>query len=69
MNHAISAVYHAGVFRPLEPVDWPEGTRAEVIPVGQATPSSPREAGQIATWPPGFFEQTAGVLADEEFER
>lgn len=69
MSRAIPAIFAAGVFRPLEPVNLAEGTRAEVIPLPHATSSSQLTAGQLATWPPGYFEQTAGVLAGEDFER
>jgi hypothetical protein len=69
MSHAIPAIYDAGVFRPLEPVDWPEGTRAEVIPLSPTASSGPPAAATLATWPPEYFERTAGALADENFER
>lgn len=66
MSHTISAVYADGVFRPLEPVDWPEGTRAEVIALQE---SASRESETRTAWPASYFEQTAGALAGEEFER
>ncbi|HEY3394622.1 MAG TPA: antitoxin family protein [Lacipirellulaceae bacterium] len=66
MSDTIAAIYADGVFRPLEPVDWPEGTKAEVI----AVPESGRPASETSTaWPAGYFEQTAGSLVGEEFER
>jgi predicted DNA-binding antitoxin AbrB/MazE fold protein len=68
MSHSISAVFNDGVFRPLEPVDWPDGTRAEVI-VSPMTPLLTEVAERCITWPAGYFEQTAGALACEEFER
>jgi hypothetical protein len=68
MSHTISAVYDSGVFRPLQPVHLAEGTRAEVIPLDRPAPDSADVAG-LATWPIGYFEQTAGALSDEEFER
>ena len=66
MSHVIHAVFAEGVFRPLEPVDWPEGTRAEVIPLPGSPPTA---SGSAATWPAGYFEQTAGALVGEDFER
>lgn len=69
MNPAIPAVYDSGVFRPLEPVDWPEGTRAEVIPCPAPTPAATGETDRPKTWPCGYFEQTAGALAGEDYER
>lgn len=44
----IHAVYENGVFRPLEPVEWPEGCEVTVEPrgadEGQARTSDPRFA-------------------------
>jgi AF2212-like len=61
---SIPAIYDAGVFRPLEPVNLADGTRAEVIPL--AAEDSPV---QSAAWPPSYFELTAGALEGEDFER
>jgi len=69
MSQSIPAVFDSGVFRPLEPVNLAEGTRAEVIPLSTATPNLPPTSGQIMMWPAGYFEQTAGALAGEDFER
>ena len=68
MDRTILAIFDAGVFRPLESVNLAEGTRAEVIPLSPVASSSSASACQVA-WPPGYFEQTAGALAGEEFER
>lgn len=60
---SIPAIYDAGVFRPLQPVDLAEGTRAAVIPLAaDATPNN-------TAWPANYFEQTAGALAGETLER
>jgi hypothetical protein len=69
MNHTIPAVFDSGVFRPLEPVDLAEGTRAEVILLPEPPSTSPDGGAGIAAWPPEYFEQTAGRLAGEHFER
>lgn len=61
MSDSIPAVFDSGVFRPLEPVDLAEGTRADVIP---RVPSP-----TAAAWPAGYFEQTAGALTNEPIER
>jgi hypothetical protein len=68
---SIPAIFDAGVFRPLEPVDLADGTRAEVIPLSPTAPASVSlaEAAQPPTWPPNYFDQTAGALASEDFER
>jgi hypothetical protein len=62
---SIPAIYDSGVFRPLEPVNLADGTRAEVIPLtsNRAAPE------QSATWPPKYFDQTAGALEGQDFER
>jgi predicted DNA-binding antitoxin AbrB/MazE fold protein len=46
----IEAVYEEGIFRPVEPVSLPEGSRAEVIipvaasrEVGETTETNPKE--------------------------
>jgi hypothetical protein len=43
----------------LEQVDWPEGTKAEVVAV--------RESQVRGACPEGDFERTAGALAGEKF--
>jgi hypothetical protein len=67
MSRVIPAIFDSGVFRPLEAVELAQGTLAEVIPLIPESPTSP--SGLAESWPPGYFEQTAGALADEEFER
>jgi hypothetical protein len=69
MSRAISAVFESGVFRPLEPVNLAEGTRAEVILSSPATESSTPNSVPLVNWPLGYFEHTAGALACEHFER
>ena len=59
---SIPAIYDSGVFRPLSPVDLADGTRATVIPL-------PNGAEARANWPPHYFDQTAGAMAGEDFER
>jgi hypothetical protein len=66
MSHPIPAIYDSGVFRPLEPVDWPEGSRAEVVLLPQATMTPSKSNG---SWPACYFDQTAGALANETFDR
>ena len=61
---SIPVIYDAGVFRPLEPVNLAEGTRAAVIPLSNNGPPEP-----IAAWPANYFDETAGALAGEDFER
>jgi hypothetical protein len=68
MSHSIFAIFDSGVFRPLEPVDLAEGTRAEVIPVSQPARPSEVPIGRLA-WPADYFARMAGALSDEPFER
>jgi hypothetical protein len=62
MSDSIPAVFDSGVFRPLEPVNLADGTRADVIPHHAGPQSS-------SVWPSSYFEQTAGVFRDELIER
>lgn len=39
MSHTIPAVYDAGVFRPLEPVDLAQGTQVEVQVLSPRSPT------------------------------
>ncbi|MEX2170208.1 MAG: hypothetical protein WD851_12925 [Pirellulales bacterium] len=67
--HAVQATFRNGQLELMQPVDWPDGTRAEVIPLTYtASPSKESVEGQ-RSWPVAYFEQTAGALAGEEFER
>jgi predicted DNA-binding antitoxin AbrB/MazE fold protein len=60
MNKTIHAVFENGVFRPTETVDLPEKSEVEF---------ELRLVGKKDVWPSGYFQQTAGALADEPFER
>lgn len=47
------------------PLDLPNGTKVQLVPVAVAT-----QADTIAAdWPEGYFAATAGQLADEDYER
>jgi len=63
MSDSIPAVFDSGVFRPLQPVQLAQGTPAEVIPLDRI------ESNSRDVWPEAYFEQTAGALAGEDFER
>jgi hypothetical protein len=69
MSEIIPAVFDSGVFRPLQPVNLAEGTRAEVIPLDRPTSASGDGIDGLSAWPAGYFEQTAGALAGEDMER
>jgi hypothetical protein len=68
--HSIQATFRNGRLELMQPVDWPDGTRAEVIPLPSSTPTRLQpEADRPTAWPPDYFERTAGALAGEVFER
>jgi uncharacterized protein (DUF433 family) len=50
----------------MQPVDWPEGTLAEVIPLRHAVAPPAGADGLPTTWPDGYFEATAGALLGVE---
>ncbi|MEX2307715.1 MAG: antitoxin family protein [Pirellulales bacterium] len=71
----IPAIFTEGVFRPLEPVAWPEGTQVQVqLPATVDAPSnelSPDELARQAdamSWPE-FVERTYGSCAGLGLER
>ncbi len=49
-------------------VHLPDGQDVTVQPVGD-TQKQKAETKRSRGWPDGYFEQTAGALAGEEFER
>ena len=60
MSKTIHAVFENGVFRPVESVDLPEKSEVEF---------EPRLIAKNEGWPVGYFQQTAGAFAGENFER
>ena len=66
MNQPIPAIFESGVFRPLERVDLPAGTHADVIP---RDVSSNRQGNGEVPWPADYFALTAGAFSGEKFER
>jgi hypothetical protein len=67
--HAVQATFRNGRLELMQSVDWPDGTRAEVIPLPQAASPSNGTDGSPTTWPIDYFEKISGVLAGEHFER
>ena len=67
--HSVQATFRNGRLELMQSVDWPDGTRAEVTPLPITMPPPADARAPHATWPPGYFEQTAGVLVGEDFER
>jgi predicted DNA-binding antitoxin AbrB/MazE fold protein len=50
MSRTISAIFDAGVFRPLEPVEMAEGTRVELQLSLSAPDANECEAPTVNTW-------------------
>lgn len=65
----VQATYRHGTVELLSPVEWPEGTPLEVIPV--STGISPPSIGQSGVTESyrEFIERLAGSFGDEPFER
>jgi predicted DNA-binding antitoxin AbrB/MazE fold protein len=68
MNPSIPAVFDSGVFRPLAPVDLPDGTQAQVFAQPEAAPND-SDIRRFEAWPDSYFENTAGAFSAEPFER
>lgn len=62
----IIAIYENGVFRPLDPVELPEGARVEVNPVGHNGVQSAGEGDRATATKPLVGEALAALL--DEFE-
>ena len=60
MNKTIQAVFENGVFRPVDIVDLPEHANVEF---------EPRLIPTVKEWPECYFQETAGALEGEVFER
>jgi predicted DNA-binding antitoxin AbrB/MazE fold protein len=67
MSRAIPAIFDAGVFRPLEPVELAEGTQVEVT-VGPAPVKEESQQGAPMAWR-DFVERTYGSCAGLGLER
>ena len=65
----VQATFSNGRLELLESVDWPDGTRAEVIPLLKTTTSDEKGSEPSQAWPADYFETTAGAFADEPLER
>ena len=60
MSKTIHAVFENGTFRPVHPVDLPDKVEVEF---------EPRVLEKYDRWPDCYFETTAGVFANEPFDR
>ncbi len=62
----IRAIYENGVFRPLDPVELPEGARVEVSPVGQngAQSTGVGQGRAAKATKPLVGEELAALLAE-----
>lgn len=71
MSHTIPAIFEAGVFRPLEPVQLADGTQVEVqLPKVSDERLHTDATPTAATIPwPDFIQQTYGSCAGLGLER
>lgn len=68
MQDYISAIFDAGVFRPLDPVDLPDGTPAEIrVALDSGDPSESQQISTLA-WH-DFVERTYGSCSELGLER
>ena len=67
MTTQLAAVYEQGVLRPLQPLDWAEGTRVEITVVSATPARTPYEIlAAIAALP---LEVTREECAGREHDR
>lgn len=65
--HIATATFQNGRLELSEPVDWPDGTLVEVIPLGKLLP---RDANlPLKQWPDGFFDRLREEWGDQPIER
>lgn len=70
MTINVHATYLDGVIHPIHPLNLPEGTElALTIEADVAAKPVASPAREATSWPAQYFEQTAGSLANENFER
>ena len=65
----VTATFQNGRVELAEPVDWPEGIRVEVRPLGPPDPERPRANPPMTEWPTAFFDQLREQWGDEAFGR
>jgi hypothetical protein len=67
--HGVTATFRNGRVELAKPVDWPDGTQLEVVPVGPTGDQRSHAESPMTTWPDGFFDQVREGWGDEPFER
>ena len=66
---SVTATFRNGHVELSEAVDWPDGTRLEVVPVTDGNGSASEEQPPMTVWPEGFFDRVREGWGDEPFER
>ena len=64
---AVAGTFRNGRVELTEVVDWPEGTRLEVVP--QSVLDNPQATTPMTAWPTGFFDRLREKWGDQPFER
>lgn len=65
----VTAIFRNGRLELAEPVDWPEGTQAEVHPIAAPVNGERQVGSPMTSWPTGFFDQLRQEWGDEPFDR
>ena len=65
----VLATYRHGTVELSAPVEWPDGTQLEVVPVPIGTVPPASGNGRQAESYRAFIERLAGSFGDEPFER
>jgi predicted DNA-binding antitoxin AbrB/MazE fold protein len=66
MIRKIEAVYEGGVFKPLVPVELPEGQRVQVtVPLPPLGPATPKEVEEMMRLAASVFEGLSDEQIDE----
>ena len=65
----VLATFRNGKIELENPVDWPDGTQVEVMPLQPPEPAYPNMVAPMSKWPEGFFERLRRDWGDEPFER
>ncbi len=72
MTKQIEAIYQQGVFRPLEPVELPEGARLDIVlitPEKQKSGAAGKSRSHFGAWDSGSERSADNDRIDEDLAR